>query len=133
MNAVGIKRNFKLHTSRGSHCFYFAGHKAQGWKVVATVVSENVDLSLTMSACLMATPRKAELESGRISSLCGRQFVSCKVEKLENASHLASKYVRSAGKAPGTKNHQPSHGPEGRTGCRRKNRLGQRADGKDHC
>ena len=29
------------YTGHGSHYFYFAGHKAQGWEVVATVVSES--------------------------------------------------------------------------------------------
>lgn len=30
-----------LYTGRGSDYFHFAGHKAQGWEVVATVASEN--------------------------------------------------------------------------------------------
>lgn len=30
-----------LYTGHGSHYFHFAGHKAQGWEVVATVVSED--------------------------------------------------------------------------------------------
>ena len=30
-----------LYTGHGSHCSHFAGQKAQGWEVVATVVSEN--------------------------------------------------------------------------------------------
>jgi hypothetical protein len=30
-----------LYTGHGSHYFHFAGHKAQGWEVVATVVSES--------------------------------------------------------------------------------------------
>jgi len=61
-----------LYTGHGSHYFHFAGHKAQGWEVVATVVSENRRFVVDDVRMFDSTPLKVRRTCSQMLSSAAR-------------------------------------------------------------